>query len=285
MKKNELNIWLENTAKNLSNQRVLFLKVNQNDYLRILDDLNKQRQVTPIKIEDFEKYKTVASGMNPIIISDGFYKNIESMKVFLPREIIYIKELNSIEKLIFLINNKSHDFENEIYYELLQKIDFESLFKNEQMNIQKFVVDRLDFLEKINSKFENIDADFLLTCLKNYHEKKIVLASFAQLLYRLANLDFISTSKKVGGSIKEVLGVKSSSISRSKLVDLKTNQLNKGFRVYNLNENSFIADTKIKIAKNLVKFDIKELDITKISKATELPLKKVEKMYQEVHLN
>lgn len=277
MKKNELNIWLENTAKNLSNQRVLFLKTNQNDYLKILDDLNKQYQVTPIKIEDLQKYKTIASGMNPIIISDGFYKNIESMKVFLPREIIYVKEPNSIEKLILLINSKSHDFENEIYYELLQKIDFESLFKNEQMNIQKFVVDRLDFLEKINSKFENIDADFLLTCLKNYHEKKIVLASFAQLLYRLANLDFTSTSKKVGGSIKEVLGVKSSSISRSKLVDLKTNQLNKGFRVYNLNENSFISDTKIKIAKNLVKLDIKELDITKISKATELPLKKVEK--------
>lgn len=285
MKKNELNIWLENTANGLSNQRVLFLKANQNDYLKILDDLNKQCQVTPIKIEDLQKYKTVASGMNPIIISDGFYKNIENMKVFLPREIIYVKEPNSIEKLILLINSKSHDFENEIYYELLQKIDFESLFKNEQMNIQKFVIDRLDFLEKINSKFEDIDADFLLTCLKNYHEKKIVLASFAQLLYRLANLDFTSTSKKVGGSIKEVLGVKSSSISRSKLVDLKTNQLNKGFRVYNLNENSCISDTKIKIAKNLVKLDIKELDITKISKATELPLKKVEKMYQEVHLN
>ena len=285
MKKNELNLWLENTANGLSNQRVLFLKANQNDYLKILDDLNKQCQVTPIKIEDLQKYKTVASGMNPIIISDGFYKNIESMKVFLPREIIYIKEPNSIEKLILLINSKSHDFENEIYYELLQKIDFESLFKNEQINIQKFVVDRLDFLEKINSKFEDIDANFLLTCLKNYHEKKIVLASFAQLLYRLANLDFTSTSKKVGGNIKEVLGVKSSSISRSKLVDLKTNQLNKGFRVYNLNENSFIVDTKIKIAKNLVKLDIKELDITKISKATELPLKKVEKMYQEVHLN
>lgn len=286
MKKNILNIWFEKSIKILSNQIVVFLVVKPGDYQKIKDSLKTmQYHLTIINVEELRKLKNIPSGINQIIISEGNYEPIENMKSIVSSGIIYIEDVNSINKFINLINNKFLDENNEIKYELIQKIDFESLFKNEQINIQKFVLDRLYLLEKINSKFEDIDVDFLLTCLKNYHEKKILLASFAQLLYRLANLDFTSTTKKVGGNIREILGVKSSTINRTRLVGLKANQFNKNFRVYNLNENTFVTDEKIRIAEELVKLDSKDLDITKISKITELPLKKVETMYREAFLD
>ncbi len=284
MEENILNSCLENTARTVSNHRVIFLRVNQGDTQKIINDLNKQYQVTPIKIEDLEKYKNVPNGMNPIIISEGFDKTIENMKSLICREIIYIENTNSINKLINLIKDKSLDNKNEIKYEMLEKVAFESLFEDNNVDIKKFVLDRLDLLEKINCNFENIDIDFLITCLNNYYENKILFASFAQLVYRLANLDFISTTKRVGGNIREILGVKSSTISRTRLVDLKVNQLSKSIRVYNLNENTLVSDKKIRIAEELVKLNSKDLDITKISKITELPLKKVEKMYREALL-
>ena len=233
---------------------------------------------------DLEKYKNVPNGMNPIIISEGFYKTIENMKSLICREIISIEGTNSINKLINLIKDKSLDNKNEIKYEMLEKVAFESLFEDNNVDIKRFVLDRLNQLKKINCNFEKIDIDFLITCLNNYYENKILFASFAQLVYRLANLDFISTTKRVGGNIREKLGVKSNPISRTRLVDLNANQLSKGFRVYNLNENTLVTDEKIKIAKELVKLNSKDLDITKISKITELPLKKVEKMYREALL-
>lgn len=284
MKEDILNIWLENTHNHSNNDYILFCRVVENDVQKIMNNLSGIYHVKAITIEDLKDTKGNIRGMNQIIISDS-YEVIEDMKYVLNNKIIYIEEIESINKLINLIKNKSFDNTNEIRYELLQKIDFESLLTNEKIDIEKFVRKRLYLLEKINSNFENITHDSLLIYLNNYHRNKILFASFAQLLYRLANLDFTSTAKKIGGSIREILGVKSSSISRNRLVDIKTNQLSKGFRVYNLNENTFVTNTKIKIAQELVKLDIKELDVTKISKITELPLTKVEKMYRKVLLN
>jgi hypothetical protein len=282
MEKTILNIWLENTHNHSNNQCVLFFRAGENDIQKIINNLRGIYHVTPITIRNLEESERNLRGMNQIIISDS-YETIENMKCVLNNKIIYIEDTNSINKLINLIKNRSFDNTNEIRYELLQKIDFESLF--EQMDIKKVVIERLHLLEKINCNFEDMDSDSLIIYLNNYHRNKILFASFAQLLYRLANLDFTSTAKKVGGSIREILGVKSSSISRNRLVDIKTNQLSKGFRVYNLNENTFVTNIKIKIAQELVKLDIKELDVTKISKITELPLTKVEKMYRKVLLN
>ena len=285
MKEDILDIWLGNSAKNLSDQRVVFLRVRKGDMQKIKDELRNIYSIHIVGIEELEGEKMPSIGMNPIIVSEDYYSAVENMKFIINnREIIYIEDVYSISRFIYLVKNRSLNHNNEIKYELVQKIDFESLLKNETIDIGKFVRERLYLLEKINSKFEIITHEFLITCLNNYHKNKILFASFAQLLYRLANLDFKSTAKRIGGNIVEILGVSSGSISRSRLVDLRTNQLSKGFRVYDLKENTFVYDTKIKIAQELVKLNIKELDVTKISKITELPLKKVERMYREAFL-
>ena len=222
-------------------------------------------------------------GTNLIIISDSL-EPIENMKLILNREIIYIEDVNSINKLVELLNNKSLDYYNEIKYDFLQKVNFEKLIKSNPEDIEKFVSNRLSLLEKINCNFGNIDSNFLEICLKNYNSKKLLLASFAQLLYRLANLDFISSAKKIGGKIRQIVGVASNPVNSNQLQGLNIRLSLRNYRIYDLNEKPFVMDTKIDIAQKLVKLNLKGLDVIKVAQITELPLKKVEKMYREAFI-
>ena len=285
MKNEELNTWLENTAKVFSNKEVVFVEGNYQEFKDSLKSM--QDSVTIINLRELKKTKNIPSGINQIIILEDYSQEpipIDNIKSSISRGIIYIEDENSINKFIDLINNKSLDTTNEVKYELIQKVDFVSLFKKNNLDIKRFIFDRLDLLKKINCNFEHMNIDSLIICLDNYFKNKILFASFAQLLYRLANLDFESSERSIGGNIRRTLGIKSKIINRKNLVSLKVEQLEKNFRVYDLKENTFVMDTKVDIAKKLVKLNLKGLDVIKVAEITELPLKKVEKMYREAFI-
>ena len=285
MKNEELNTWLENTAKVFSNKEVVFVEGNYQEFKDSLKSM--QDSVTIINLRELKKTKNIPSGINQIIILEDYSQEpipIDNMKSTISRGIIYIEDVNSIYKFMNLINNKSLDTTNEVKYELIQKVDFVSLIKKNNLDIKRFIFDRLDLLKKINCNFEHMNIDSLIICLDNYFKNKILFASFAQLLYRLANLDFESSERSIGGNIRRTLGIKSKIINRKNLVSLKVEQLEKNFRVYDLKENTFVMDTKVDIAKKLVKLNLKGLDVIKVAEITELPLKKVEKMYREAFI-
>ena len=286
MDENILNIWLEILYENSSNKKILFLKVNTGDTKNFSESLNIfiRKDISIINIDILkEKNWLEKIGANLIIISDSL-ESIENMKLILNREIIYIEDVNSINKLVELLNNKSLDYYNEIKYDFLQKVNFEKLIKSNPEDIEKFVSNRLSLLEKINCNFGNIDSNFLEICLKNYNSKKLLLASFAQLLYKLANLDFISSAKKIGGKIRQIVGVASNPVNSNQLQGLNIRLSLRNYRIYDLNEKPFVMDTKIDIAQKLVKLNLKGLDVIKVAQITELPLKKVEKMYREAFI-
>ena len=286
MDENILNIWLEILYENSSNKKILFLKVNTGDTKIFSESLNIfiRKDISIINIDILkEKNWLEKIGANLIIISDSL-EPIENMKLILNREIIYIEDVNSINKLVELLNNKSLDYYNEIKYDFLQKVNFEKLINSNLDDIGKFVSDRLSLLEKINCNFGNIDSNFLEICLKNYNSKKLLLASFAQLLYKLANLDFISSAKKIGGKIRQIVGVASNPVNSNQLQGLNIRLSLRNYRIYDLNEKPFVMDTKIDIAQKLVKLNLKGLDVIKVAQITELPLKKVEKMYREAFI-
>ena len=286
MDENILNIWLEILYENSSNKKILFLKVNTGDTKNFSESLNIfiRKDISIINIDILkEKNWLEKIGTNLIIISDSL-EPIENMKSILNKEIIYIEDVNSINKLVELLNNKSLDYYNEIKYDFLQKVNFEKLIKSNPEDIEKFVSNRLSLLEKINCNFGNIDSNFLEICLKNYNSKKLLLASFAQLLYKLANLDFISSAKKIGGKIRQIVGVASNPVNSNQLQGLNIRLSLRNYRIYDLNEKPFVMDTKIDIAQKLVKLNLKGLDVIKVAQITELPLKKVEKMYREAFI-
>ena len=153
MDENILNIWLQILYENLSNKKILFLKVNTGDTKNFSESLNIfiRKDISIINIDILkEKNWLEKIGANLIIISDSL-EPIENMKLILNREIIYIEDVNSINKLVELLNNKSLDYYNEIKYDFLQKVNFEKLIKSNPEDIEKFVSNRLSLLEKINS--------------------------------------------------------------------------------------------------------------------------------------
>lgn len=181
MKNEELNTWLKNTANVFSNKKVVFVKGN---YQKIKDSLKSmQDSVTIINLKELKKTKNIPSGINQIIILEDYSQEpipIDNIKSSISRGIIYIEDENSINKFIDLINNKSLDTTNEVKYELIQKVDFVSLIKKNNLDIKRFIFDRLDLLKKINCNFGNMDIDSLIFCLENYYKNKILFANFAQ---------------------------------------------------------------------------------------------------------
>lgn len=111
-----------------------------------------------------------------------------------------------------------------------------------------------------------------------YFSKNILIASFAQRLFRLATLDFISSEKRVGGYLSEALNTSSKVVRETHLGIFKNPRKISNIRVYDLNVNQVEENIKIRIAKELLALNLKELDVKRITKITDLPLKTVENL-------
>jgi len=184
-----------------------------------------------------------------------------------------------------LLCEKRVEVNGELTYKLLQKIEFEKVLHLNQKSLEEFIIARDILLKNIHYQFEGIDFTLLRDYLTIYSNKRVLLANFAHYLYRLATLDFTYSAKITGKAIHTTLGVPSKIINLLSLkIKVDDMSLLKNHRVYNLNENQIQTDIKMSIAKKLVELDIKGLDVNKIANITELPLKKVEKMYRACFL-
>lgn len=202
------------------------------------------------------------------------------MKKIVQKNIILLEDVESINKMIFLLKNKQLEPQSEIKYLLLEKQKFENVLDLEIDMMREFIIVRIHLLKKLSIYFENLDIEYVDSCLDIYKHKKVLLARFIQSLYRLATLDYISTEKSVGATIHTTLGVSSKVIGMKSLKMGLPLKMIKNHRAYNLNENQIQIDTKMSIAKKLLASDIKELDVSKIANITELPLKNIEKMHR-----
>lgn len=150
--------------------------------------------------------------------------------------------------------------------------------------MKNFIENREKILQAINDKYTKFDESELKYYLEVYYKRNILIASFIQKLYRLAMLDFISSAKKIGGILSYILSTSSKTLTPKEIGILLTGKKPTNVKAYNLNINELEQNIKIKIATNLFKLNFKDLDITKISKITELPIKSVEKIYKKMFL-
>ena len=286
MQKNKVNQWLENIYKGIPNQEVLFFNTSKS--------LLTQYNIANVECIANYPYKIkvcVLDGINKgiygrysnlIIVSSSRDKDFELIKKYITRDVIYVDDIDTMNNIVTLFQAKKIDEKSALKYTLLQKMEFEEVLKLDVNRLREFVLKRSNLLENIHYNFGWTGLVFLEDCLEIYNHRKILVASFAQYLYRLVTLNFISTDKSVGATIHKTLGVQSSIISpRALNVIPAATELRKNLRVYNLNENQVEIDIKISIAKKLVALDIKELDISKIANITELPIKKIEKFYRD----
>lgn len=285
MQKDKLLQWIENINTGTTNQEILFIDASRNHTKYNILDLKRAGNSLQSNFKllwlDGSEIKYNYYGNIIVVMTSPNIKYNERIKKIIAKGVIYINEYDTVNRVIAMLQEKRVDVMNELSYESLEKMKFEEALQLDADALKSFITKRYWLLQKIIHGFALKEVDFLDHYIGIYKDKKILIANFAHSLYRLATLDFISFVKSAGTKIHTILGVKSKVISfKSLKLPSIPGALQKNLRVYDLNENQLELAIKMDIAKKLVALDVKELDITKIANITELPIKRIEKMYK-----
>lgn len=290
MGKNMLEIWVDNFINDKPNEIVLFVDI---EYISVEEHINNDLRN---KIEHIEKYNISRykdNWKNIIIYKDNFKYNKEYSFNFkldyslsednnffdiinkcVNRGIIYIKNIDDFIKVLKNLNDKNLYIDIEFTY--IGKDKFEDVIKNKQ-DIENYVTKRRKELFKIYRDIMNINFDYLNEHILLFMQKNILTAKFAHHLYRISELDFYSTVSSVGSKIRKILEVRAKTINFKKINTITKTYEFRNFKAYDLNNIDQYYDYKIKIAKKLIK--INKISVSEIVKIVELPLSKVQKLW------
>ncbi|MCT7602421.1 hypothetical protein [Aliarcobacter butzleri] len=279
MQDNKLKIWIENGLNNTLNIEVVFIKYE--GILNIKKPFNSKFDCinTNMMNNDFgSKFRNSIITTNQIYRFEKlFYNNIKD-------GFIFIEDEESIKKFIYAIETKDISICNEIKCSLVKPVSLEIILKYSREDIKIFIKSRENILQAINSKYVKFNEEDLEYFLEIYYKRNILIASFIQKLYRLVNLNFLISEKKTGEILSNILNISSKIVTPKYIGILRDTKKNANIRVYDLNFNQTELDTKIKIATNLLKLNLKELDIKQISKITDLSINQVEKIYKKIFI-
>lgn len=280
MNENRVEKWIKTVLQNNINKEVVFVKSNDS-----FTDLKIQRGLN-IKFIEFKSLSIkLDTAKNTIIKIDDSYEFCEFMKNNLLNGAIVITEGNSVKNLLNAIEKRDINMVSKIEYKSLEPITFEDILNYDEKRLREFILYRELILKKVNKYYKELNLQDIDYFLEVYFNKKILIAKFIQKLYRLATLNFILSDKKVGGIIKETIGVSSKVVTPKYIRLLGSTEKLKNTRIYDLKINQLEVDVKMNIAKKLVKLDIKKLDVINVSKITELPIKAIENMYKGIFIS
>lgn len=279
MQDNKLKIWIENCLNNALNIEVVFIKYE--GILNIEKHFNSKFDcidTNMINNDCDSKFRNSIINTNQIYRFEKlFYNNIKD-------GFIFIEDEESIKKFIYAIETKYISICNEIKCSLVKPVSLEIILKYSREDIKIFIKDRESILQAMNYKYVKFDEEDLEYFLEVYYKRKILIASFIQKLFRLVNVNFSISEKKIGKILSNILNISSKTVTPKYIGILGGTKKISNTRVYDLNFNQTELDTKIKIATNLLKLNLKELDIEQISKNTELLKNQVEKIYEKIFI-
>lgn len=279
MNDNKIEEWIKNAFENKVNTQPIFIK----DYG--FDNINKpfDVKINFINLRYLNK-DFIPKSNNPIIVVNNTFNFQNSIKEHISKGFIFIHDKQSVENLIFAIATKDIYKIKEVQYIVVEPIKLETLLSFNKSDFQRFIVDRENILKVINEQYIRLDHEDLFYFLEIYYSKKILIASFAQRLFRLATLDFITSEKRIGTSLREILNTSSEVVTPKYIGIIGGTKKISNTRVYDLNVNQKEREIRIDIVKKLFTLNLKELDVKTIAKVTDLPLKIVEKLYQMAYL-
>jgi len=288
MHENRINKWLKKSYNGHINQEIIVFVIQQNNPPYNLGDLQKipyhnSNDFNLTMLDQDSKYRHFK---NSIVVTNGIEdRSLEAIKNILLKNVILVDNEQSIVKMIELLKSKTLDVQNEIKYTLVEKVDLEEVLNQDIQSLTDFIIQRDRYIQKINFHLKVIDEILIYRYLDIYEHRNILLANFAQALYKLTSLNFTENEKAVGGKLRKILGAGSKVISFRSLNIALPIELRKNLRVYDLDENAIETKLKLQIAKKLLSLNCKDLDIQKISKTVELPQKQIEKMYSKYVLS
>ena len=279
MQDNKLKIWIENGLNNAPNVEVVFIKyegilnINKPNYSKF-DWIDTNR----VNSDCSSKFINSIITINQISkLQKLFYNSIKD-------GFIFIEDKESIKKFIYAIETKDISICNEIKFSLVKPVSLGIIHKYSREDIEIFIKNRESILKAMNYKYVKFDEEDLKYFLEVYYKRKILIASFIQKLFRLVNVNFSFSEKKIGKILCNILNTSSKTVTPKYIGIRGGTKKTSNTRVYDLNFNQTELDTKIKIATNLLELNLKELDIKQISKNTELSINQVEKIYKKIFI-
>lgn len=279
MQDNKLKIWIENCLNNELNIEVVFIKYE--GILNIKKHFNSKFYCIDTNMINND---CDSKFINSIITTNQIYNFEKLFYNNIKDGFIFIEDKESIKKFIYAIETKDISICNEIKFSLVKPVSLGIILKYSREDIEIFIKNRESILKAMNYKYVKFDEEDLEYFLEVYYKRKILIASFIQKLYRLVNLNFLISEKKIGKILCNILNTSSKTVTPKYIGILGGTKKTSNTRVYDLNFNQTEFDTKIKIATNLLKLNLKELDIKQISKNTGLLINQVEKIYEKIFI-
>lgn len=279
MQDNKLKIWIENCLNNELNIEVVFIKYE--GILNIKKPFNSKFYCIDTNMINND---CDSKFINSIITTNQIYNFEKLFYNNIKDGFIFIEDKESIKKFIYAIETKDISICNEIKCSLVEPVSLEIILKYSREDIEIFIKNRESILKAMNYKYVKFDEEDLEYFLEVYYKRKILIASFIQKLYRLVNLNFLISEKEIGKILCNILNTSSKTVTPKYIGILGGTKKTSNTRVYDLNINQTELDTKIKIATNLLKLNLKELDIKQISKNTGLLINQVEKIYKKIFI-
>ena len=279
MQDNKLKIWIENGRNNELNIEVVFIKYE--GILNIKKPFNSKFYCIDTNMINND---CDSKFINSIITTNQIYNFEKLFYNNIKDGFIFIEDKESIKKFIYAIETKDISICNEIKFSLVKPVSLGIILKYSREDIEIFIKNRESILKAMNYKYVKFDEEDLEYFLEVYYERKILIASFIQKLYRLVNLNFLISEKQIGKILCNILNTSSKTVTPKYIGILGGTKKTSNTRVYDLNINQTELDTKIKIATNLLKLNLKELDIKQISKNTGLLINQVEKIYKKIFI-
>ena len=279
MQDNKLKIWIENCLNNELNIEVVFIKYE--GILNIKKPFNSKFYCIDTNMINND---CDSKFINSIITTNQIYNFEKLFYNNIKDGFIFIEDKESIKKFIYAIETKDISICNEIKFSLIKPVSLRIILKYSREDIEIFIKNRESILKAMNYKYVKFDEEDLEYFLEVYYKRKILIASFIQKLYRLVNLNFLISEKQIGKILCNILNTSSKTVTPKYIGILGGTKKTSNTRVYDLNFNQTEFDTKIKIATNLLKLNLKELDIKQISKNTELLINQVEKIYKKIFI-
>ena len=279
MQDNKLKIWIENCLNNELNIEVVFIKYE--GILNIKKPFNSKFYCIDTNMINND---CDSKFINSIITTNQIYNFEKLFYNNIKDGFIFIEDKESIKKFIYAIETKDISICNEIKCSLVEPVSLEIILKYSREDIKIFIKDRESILQAMNYKYVKFDEEDLEYFLEVYYKRNILIAAFIQKLYRLVNLDFISSSKNIGSLLSEILSTSSKTHTPKQIGVVFIGKKPTNIKAYNLNINEVELNTKTKIATNLLKLNLKELDIKQISKSTDLSINQVEKIYKKIFI-
>ena len=279
MQDNKLKIWIENCLNNELNIEVVFIKYE--GILNIKKPFNSKFYCIDTNMINND---CDSKFINSIITTNQIYNFEKLFYNNIKDGFIFIEDKESIKKFIYAIETKDISICNEIKCSLVEPVSLEIILKYSREDIKIFIKNRESILQAMNYKYVKFDEEDLEYFLEVYYKRKILIASFIQKLYRLVNLNFLISEKRIGKILCNILNTSSKTVTPKYIGIRGGTKKTSNTRVYDLNFNQTEFDTKIKIATNLLKLNLKELDIKQISKITDLSINQVEKIYKKIFI-